>query len=221
METCFSVQEGEDVSIVVDTGTSNRLAKALFSSASNAGAKATLLVYPAPTNRARPQTIDPPRPILAAMRASDSFFSATSKSIDYSKGVWEVLRAGIKGMTCSGITENIFIRTTDIDYDQLTKEQSLLSEEFKGAKNIRITSAAGTDITFPYSITYRISRARSGVKFLQLPGGMFGLATVDGTTNGNIVLDRGDTLGWKGWDQLGILSDPIELTVKNNEIINV
>ena len=92
VNTCAGVQPGEQVLIITEHSKMS-IAESLAAAAYAAGAEATLVVM-------TPRDLDgqePPAAIAAAMRASDVFLCAVSRSITHTHAVREATAAGARG----------------------------------------------------------------------------------------------------------------------------
>lgn len=104
VNTCAGVQPGEQVLIITEHSKMS-IAESLAAAAYAAGAEATLVVM-------TPRDLDgqePPAAIAAAMRASDVFLCAVSRSITHTHAVREATAAGARGLVLTQFTEGMMV----------------------------------------------------------------------------------------------------------------
>ncbi len=88
------------------------------------------------------------------------------------------------------------------------------TQRLKGARQMRVTNAAGTDVTFPLGDFPAVSEygfVDRPAKWDHWPSGFVLTWPNDNSTNGKVVLDRGDIL----LSMKHYVADPIELTIEN------
>jgi aminopeptidase len=101
------------------------------------------------------------------------------------------------------------------DFKDIKKKAGMLEERFHGVKGIRITTVAGTDISFSiegrgFSNDLSIEKGRAG----NLPAGEIWCAPIENSMNGTIVCDG--SIG-----DLGQVKEPLTIAVKNGKISSV
>ena len=105
VNTCAGVQPGEQVLIITEHSKMS-IAESLAAASYAAGAEATLAVM-------TPRDLDgqePPAAVAAAMRASDVFLCAVSRSITHTHAVREATAAGARGLVLTQFTEGMMVR---------------------------------------------------------------------------------------------------------------
>ncbi|SFR35470.1 aminopeptidase [Halogeometricum limi] len=136
---------GADESCVVVTDDKRRsIGEALYDVASDVTADATLLRYPPGSQHGE----EPPAPVAAAMAEADVFLAPTSKSLSHTRARGDACEAGARGATLPGITEDVFLTGLDADYDAISRHCLDVLKQVTEAEEIRVTTPAGTDITF-------------------------------------------------------------------------
>jgi leucyl aminopeptidase (aminopeptidase T) len=160
---------------------------------------------------------EPPKPVAEAMKYADVILAPTSKSITHTQARKEATERGARVGTMPGITEDIFLRAFNIDFDLLVR----LTEAFGGildeGKRVRVVTEKGTDIEF--SIEGRKARRSTGIltepgSWGNIPSGEAYIAPVEGSANGVIVVD-GSIAG------VGLVKTPVTLVVKDGVVVDI
>ncbi len=115
--------------------------------------------------------------------------------------------------------ENV-IKSLDIDYDDLTKRQTLLKNLLDNANNIRVKTDKGTDLNI--DITNSIAICANGSYNLpgtggNMPGGEVYLPPRIMGVNGVLIID-GSSRSYKGTI---IIKEPIRLCIENSQITKI
>ncbi|ESS04223.1 MAG: leucyl aminopeptidase (aminopeptidase T) [uncultured archaeon A07HR67] len=208
IEQCLDV--GEDESVVVVTDDKREpIGDALYAAATAATDDATVLRYP-PSDQ---HGTEPPAPVAAAMADSDVFLAPTTKSLSHTRARGAACDAGSRGATLPGITEDVFVTGLDADYAAIDDACDAMLAAVGDAAEIRVTSPAGTDITF--EIGGREWLSDTGVvhdpgTFSNLPAGEVfvapetatGTYVVDGTMMPHGLLDADEQLAFEVEDGL-------------------
>lgn len=201
---CLGVQPGERVLVVCDPGTA-RIAEALHAAAKVAEADSVLMRMEARKTHGD----EPPLHVSDAMHASDVVFCATTKSISHTAARRQACAAGSRIASLPGITDEVFARGLSVDYDEISERSIAVAERLTGASTVRITTEAGTDLTF--SIEGRDGDPDTGLyldkgEFGNLPAGEGSCGPLEGTAAGRLIID-GSMAG------IGMLVSPIEMII--------
>jgi leucyl aminopeptidase (aminopeptidase T) len=204
---CLAVRSGEDVVVIVDSGT-RRIGEALRDEAKAAGADAVLAIMD-------PREIDgnePARPIAAALGACDVFIAPTTRSLSHTAARRRATDAGARGATMPGVTEEMLARVMDIDFDVMATRSRAVARLLDASDRARITCPRGSDLTL--ELGRRTGIADDGD--LTAPGAFGNLPCGEGfiaplTGEGRVVAS---SLG-----PLGISEDPAVLTVRDGHIV--
>jgi len=155
---------------------------------------------------------EPPAEIAELMQKFDVVLIPTAKSLTHTDARRAASANGVRVATFPGITKEIMIRGMNADYSAIAKRSIKLKKILEKGKRIRVTTAAGTDISF--DIVGRTAIASKGLFHKKgesgnLPTGETFLAPVEGTANGAFVVD-GSMAG------LGLIGDVnIKVEVEN------
>jgi leucyl aminopeptidase (aminopeptidase T) len=140
---CLDLGAQESIAIVTDDER-RAIAKALYEVAAETTDDATFLQYPPGEQHGE----EPPEPVAAAMQAADAFLAPTTRSLSHTRARSAACEAGVRGATLPGITERVMVEGLDADYEAIAQHCADVLEQVDDADEIRVTSPAGTDITF-------------------------------------------------------------------------
>ncbi len=155
---------------------------------------------------------EPPVEVADLMQRFDVVFCPTAKSLTHTDARRAASQNGVRVATFPGITKEVMIRGLNANYKEISKRSIRLKKVLEKGKHIRVTSPAGTDISF--SIENRKAIASKGLFHQKgesgnLPTGETFLAPVEGTANGIFVVD-GSMAG------LGLIKNvKLKIEVKN------
>lgn len=214
VEVCAGVKPGESALVIADTSMLS-IAEAVAAAAIAVGAEPVIAVMP-------PRAADgqePPRPIAAAMRECDAFFSVVSKSITHTRAVREAALAGSRGIMLTQFTEAMLAGGgIDADFAALAPTCRTVAKAMEGATTIRLTTPAGTDLTM--SAAGRPGNALTCLvgpgQFSPIPNVEANVSPVEGTAEGVIVVD-----GSVPYAGIGVITEPIRITVTNGSIVDI
>jgi leucyl aminopeptidase (aminopeptidase T) len=203
---CLRVRAGESVLVITDEPIRS-IGLHLWLKARELGAEA-VYVEIAPR---KVHGEEPPKPVAEAMKASDVVVAPTSRSLTHTVARKEATERGARVATMPGITEEIFVRTMSVDYELVQRLTNLVAGVLDEGKEVRVTTALGTDLTF--SIEGRRARRSTGLlvnpgDWGNLPSGEAYIAPVEGTANGVVVVDG-------SMASVGLLTQPIRIVFKD------
>lgn len=215
MESYLGVKPGEAVVIVSDTRTSPSLPVALSAQAFALGADPLVLTMPPRSHSG----VEPPAAVAAAMREADVVISVASTSMYHTDAKGIAQRAGVRGCFNAPSQEDAWIRgAMTADFVAIREVSERLAERLRGARRIRVTSPAGTDLDAsiegrePKGWLTGICRAPGEVS--AYPGGEVSLPPVEGTAEGTVVVEHVMT-------DLGALSQPITWRVERGLVVGI
>lgn len=212
----LNAQAGDKVLIVTDTKVDESVWEALFAAANAQGFDPTVTMM---TPR-EAHGNDPTEAIAEAMLSVDICVLATSTAITHSSAGAAAQRAGVKCILMDEITPDILRSgAANADYEAMQAVATKLGEIYDQGTEIRVTSEAGTDVVGDIEgCTYWPIAGRIVDNETQtvcaFPDGEVGVAPKEGSTNGTVV-----------WDTtvhgIGLLDDPIELTVEDGWVTDI
>jgi leucyl aminopeptidase (aminopeptidase T) len=140
---CLALRPNESCTVITDN---ERLAigEALYEAAQEVTDDTALLCYPPGEQHGT----EPPAPVAAAMRGSDVVLCPTTKSLSHTRARSRANESGARVATLPGITEEVFRTGLDTDYRDIEQRCEDVLGAVAGATEVRVTSPAGTDITF-------------------------------------------------------------------------
>jgi len=208
----MGVRKGERVMVLVDPA-KDSVGSALFEAALEAGADVVVVKIPAQTH----DNQELPLPLARLMREMDVVFIATERSITHTIARRAASREGVRIASMPGITEEMLREGgMTADFREIHKEAKRLGKKFKSSRQMRLASAAGTDLLLDVKGRQWFSEDtgichRKG-EFTNLPAGEVFVSPVEGTAEGTIVIDA----SFKG-----LVSEPIEIEVSGGFAIKI
>ncbi|MDQ3915417.1 MAG: aminopeptidase [Actinomycetota bacterium] len=187
LDDCLRVRPGEELLVVTDPGTRS-IGEVLVAGGRARGAEAVLVEI---AERESNGT-EPPPSVAAAMASCDVLIAPTTKSLSHTEARRAANAAGARAATMPGITEEMMARTMAADFSALRPRSREVARLLTEGSEVRITSAAGTDLTLGIEGRTGLSDdgdLSSSGAFGNLPPGEAFLAPVEGTTNGRLVID--------------------------------
>lgn len=210
LSNCMALKAGESFLVVADDA-KRELGEALWEAGRQLGAEAMFVVM----NQREKSGQEPPAAISEAMKRSDVVVCVTQHSLTHTKARKEAAANGTRLATMPAITEDMFLEgAITADYSQVKALTEKVTELLTRANTIRIEKE-GKALTF--SINGRNGVPSTGVyvnpgESGNLPSGEAYIAPVEGTAEGQIVVD-GSIAG------IGKIDSPLLLTVKDGRIV--
>jgi leucyl aminopeptidase (aminopeptidase T) len=182
---CLALGEEESIAVVTDDER-RVIGEALYDVACEVTADATFVQYQPGDQHGE----EPPDPVAAAMRDADAFLAPTTRSLSHTRARSAACEAGARGATLPGITERVMVAGLDADYDAIAEHSAEVKRQVAGGDEIRVTTPAGTDITF--TVGEREWHEDTGIihepgEFSNLPAGEVFVSPLD--ANGTFVVD--------------------------------
>lgn len=206
---CLALKEGESFLVVADD-VKRELGEALWEAGRQLGAEAVLMVMKEREKSGQ----EPPAAVASAMKRSDVVVCVTEHSLTHTKARKEAAANGARLATMPGITADMFLEgAIAADYVQVKKLTEKVTELLSAASRVRIEKE-GKALTF--SIAARKGVPSTGMyvnpgESGNLPSGEAYIAPVEGTAEGQIVVD-GSISG------IGKIDTPLLLTVQKGRI---
>jgi len=189
VETCLAVKEDERVLVLADANT-RAIGQAFFEAALAVPSTAVLALIAPPEEPGQ----EPPDPLARMMADCDVVILATSQSMTHTAARRMANRAGARVASLPGVTEAMMADgALTADYDEIQKATGRLKRRLRGAKSVRLATAAGTDVTF--DVTRRDWIAEdTGIchqrgHMTTLPAGEVFVAPIEGSAEGRLVID--------------------------------
>ncbi len=235
---CMGVKSGEEVLVVSERGTSERIADAVAGACTYLGASVSIASYypqiqedgdAGKTNTAGTYYVrinqsfasnPPPRPLVQAMNSSDAVFFCSAMTYP-AKVITEALTKGVRILASFQISESSFIRTLLVDHELMGKLAARLADDLAGNRQITVTSESGTNLVFEHmperELVYEkyLGLCREPGKMGQIPPGMISTSPREGSGNGVVVVD-GAIFGVHR-----TLDEPLRLQILNHKIVGI
>jgi len=215
LEEIMMVRPGEDVAITVDTAGDWRAAMATAQAAYALGARPSLLLYQTQCEA----QMEPPGPVAGAVARADVWIEYAIAYILYTEARRSATRAGCRYACLAGIDVDALVRLIGrVDYARLLALGDELVRLIRGAREIRITSAQGTDLVGrlagEVSQSGGLAKERGATVMV---GGQVGHLPAEDSLHGRIVVDG------EIWPpaEIGILREPVQLTIEKGSIREV
>ena len=213
VEVLTEVKPGENVCIATDTNKLS-IAQALAEACYAVGAEVVICIM-------TPRQIHGEEipPVLAgAMKAANVIFAPTSYALTHTRGRLAATKAGARTLIIREVTEDTFTNgAVTADYEEIYAVTNALVKRFDKGSEIRMTSPLGSDITMSIEGRNGLCLAalvRPPAWFASLPSGEAAVSPVEGTAEGTIVVDH-------AIDSIGLLKEPITITVKKGRAVSV
>jgi leucyl aminopeptidase (aminopeptidase T) len=207
------VQPGERVCIAADTNTL-AIAQAIVEAVQEIGAEPVLVVM-APR---KAHGNEPPRIVAAAMQAAQVVIQPVTYAMTHTDATQAALRAGARVLVLRGVTEDIMTHGAMLaDYDKVDRITREVARLMSGASTARVRTPAGTDLTMSLegrravALTGRVGGAGT---FAAMPDGEAAISPVESTAEGMLVIDH-------TMDNLGLLDQPIHMTVRAGRVVEI
>lgn len=162
---------------------------------------------------------EPPKAIAAAMKNSDVFISVVYTSITHTKAVREAVDAGSRGIMLTQFHEDMLIQGgVEADFKQIEPTCRAVAKALEGAKEIRLTTPFGTNLTL--SASGRKANAMPCMvkpgEFAPVPTVESNVSPIEGSAQGVIVADA--SIPYIG---IGLLTEPVRAEVKDGMIVSI
>jgi leucyl aminopeptidase (aminopeptidase T) len=216
----FEMKPGETFVITADTESDTRVVEATARAAFSAGAKPMVIWLASPLGVGK--AADPMLPeeaLVGALNGADAWVEFNNQWLLYSTAYDRVMNENkrLRYLCLVGMNVDMMVRCIGrIDYTTLAEFITTLSEMTVNAKEIRVTTPAGTDVVFQ-----NMEGATAPLRgFPNKPGshmmaGQIGWRIVRESVNGKIVFD-GSLV-----PPIGLLKEPVTLHVKDGQIMEI
>lgn len=221
MKELFEVKEGETVVVSCDTSSNMQVVDAVASSTVAAGGKLMVVTFPTPRGVGKMSDLDLPyEAFTAALMQADIWIELNHQWMIYSTPytMVENNHKTMRYMCMCDFTPEVLIRIIgSVDIKKQKAFQLAFKAKHVGAKKMRVTTPAGTDVSFELNPNYVMTCdfGEASVPGMHMCPGQLNVIPEFGTVNGTIVFDGSITPPFGR-----IVKDPVKLTVKNSDIVN-
>jgi leucyl aminopeptidase (aminopeptidase T) len=184
---CLRIKDNETVLLIYDQST-EEIAEAFKATGSELGINLTVRkIEPSGVNGK-----DPDKETCEAMLRHNVIIAPTQYSLTHCAATTKAKKQGVRGATLPGITNGIFERGLKVNPLDLREAGKKWLKEVSGNHEVRITSAAGTDLSFKigkYPFKNDDGCIFEGGTVGNLPAGEVFVAPDPGTAQGTLVID--------------------------------
>ncbi|WP_028843810.1 M29 family metallopeptidase [Pseudothermotoga elfii] len=216
------VRRGESVLITIDSVMDFKPAEETAKVAETLGAKVMIALHSTPRGYGKIADNQLPEPLKAAIPSTDVWIEFNNQWLLYNSAWTQAMSNGrTRYLFLGGLDRERIARCiARVDIELQEKFQNKVVEMTKRAKKMKITTPAGTDISFENiptrPVTNELRADTPGPHFLL---GQIGWAPLEESINGTIVFDGSFSGG--GEADLGVLKHPIKLVVKEGKITEI
>lgn len=216
----FKVKKGETVVITQDTMSDESLVDAVAAAAYSCGA------FPMVVSIATPSSVgkaaDPEIPVeslTGALIGADVWIEFNHQWLLYSTPFEVAFEKNdkLRYMCLVDFTPELLIRTVGkVELPQLQVFMEEFAERHRHAQNMRVTTPAGTDVSFELDPTHIVAAdcGKAYVPGMHMLTGQLNVVPKFGTINGKIVFDGTITPPFGH-----VPSEPVVMTIENSKII--
>ena len=217
LDRSLAVREGEEVLLIVDTGTDDAVVRHLADGITRRGAIPVVAEMPVP----RLPGEEPPVAVAAALLSAGAAIELTSLFIGSNRARQEATKAGVRYLAMPGVVADTFREggPLTVDFDEVRHTALAVGDAWGRGRSFRLTTPAGTDLSG--SIDGRPGRVLDGIAratgaYMAPPDIEAGTAPVEGTAAGVAVIDA--DLLFMGQ---GPLPEPVVITIDGGEMVDV
>lgn len=213
------VKEGENLLITIDSISDFRVAEEMAKAGEAIGAKVMVAWHSTPKGYGKATDPYLPSSLIAACPETDAWIELNNQWLLYGSP-WQaaVTNGRTRNLMLGGLSTDQLIRCIgEVDIPAQVAFQDKVVELTRAAKTMRITNAAGTDVSFDNDP----DRPFANEHVADTPGGHFltgqiGWAPSEPTINGTMVFDGAISGG--GEADIGRVSEPVTYQVENGRI---
>jgi len=221
------VKPGESVLITIDGPQEWIVAEEIAKAAQAADAKVMVAWHSTPPGYGKVGDPYLPDPLKVAIPNTDVWIELNNQWLLYSTPWEEAMTPAVQGtgrvryLFLGGLNVDQIVRCVGkIDIDTQAQFQNMIVEMTRNAREMRITTPAGNDVSFENDP----KRPVTNELFADVPGphfllGQIGWAPIEESINGTIVFDGSFSGG--GEADLGILREPIKFEVKEGKVVKI
>lgn len=212
VDDILSVAPGQHVVVTTDSHSDERVARATMAALAAAGALPIRIDYPL----ARRPLEELPAPIAAAVAAADIWIELTVGCTVYTRGWQAAVDAGVQYYGPNGIDVDGMVRCIGRTDVRLVEELGRRLETLLIGATMRVTSAAGSDITFtnPAKPLAAFRMRANPEKIPVMLAGQISWTPVEATMRGVLVADG--VLSAPA--EVGLIDTPLTVTVEGGRI---
>jgi leucyl aminopeptidase (aminopeptidase T) len=221
-EDLFKLKPGETFVITADTECEKRVIDATATAAFACDAKPMVIYTASPLGVGKAaDSMLPLESLTAALLKADAWVEFNNKWLLYSTP-YDIAMKGnkkLRHLCLVGMNVDMMVRNIGrVDYPNLEKFMMLVTKKTLSAKHMRITTPAGTDVEFNNEPGRKpiMELGYANTPGSHMMAGQIGWSPNFESINGTIVFD-----GSLVPPIVGILKEPVRLTIKKGEIVKI
>ena len=207
------VRQGEHVVIVTDVERPPDVAAALSVAVTEAGGFP--LIVTMPTLRSGDE---PSGPVVVALAAADVILAPTTGALYHSAAIRDAALSGARFVGLTGFSPDVLLSGgVFADFPSLAGEAHRLTDLLTQANTARATSPGGTDLTVNLAGRAAVpitGMVRERGERTACPDVESFIAPLETSANGVVVVNASASI-------VGVLGDPIRITVKNGRAVKI
>lgn len=210
LKTNVNVTEGEKLAVIIDS-VKREVGEIFYEAGKEIGAE-TVLIQFEPSGKSG---TEPPSIVADAMKNCDAALCITEASISHTKARIEAAKANTRVATMPGLTLDMLTEgALTADYADVKKNGELLAKILDEGDEVAIHTAG---YTLTFSIEGRTSKASNGLLLNpgdsgNLPSGETFIAPLEGTANGEILIDGSIA-------DIGKVVQPVLLKIRDGRLV--
>jgi leucyl aminopeptidase (aminopeptidase T) len=211
----LAVKQGEQIAIIADYDTDFLVVDAFAAAARALEAEPSIIIIPPREKAGMP----PNKVVIEALKGADVGISPASTSfvhIPEIRSLWE--NGKFRYSTAPALTTEMMVKgAATADYEEVNRITQKLAKVLEGGKTLRLTTEEGTDLHADMEgmpIVPCAGLAKSPGDHACYPDGEAAQAPRPGTAEGVIVFNV-------SMHMLGLINEPIRLTVERGRAINI
>jgi leucyl aminopeptidase (aminopeptidase T) len=207
------VRQDERVVIVTDIERPPDVAAALAAAVTEAGGTPLIVTLPHAEAGQEPMA-----PAVAALAAADVILAPTTLPLFHSAAIRDAAAAGARFVGLTGFSPDVLLSGgVFADFPTLAENAYRLSDRLTQASHARVTSPGGTDLTVTLNDRAAIpitGMVREPGERTACPDVEAFIAPLETSAEGVVVVDASASL-------VGVLADPIRITVKEGKAVEI
>jgi len=214
-ELC-AIRRGESLLVTIDSAGTWRIAEELAKAGEAIGAKVMVAYHSTPVGVGKVGEPYHPDPLKAAIPATDVWIEVNAQWLGYSTPYEQALvpPRRVRYLCLCGLNEERIVRLIGkVNLTAMAEFQDLVCDLTHAAKKMRVTTPAGTDVTFENDPRRPVlSEGWCRTPGSHFPLGQIAWAPIESTIQGDIVFDGSFYAG--GPADLATLAQPITFRVR-------
>ncbi|MCD6157258.1 MAG: hypothetical protein J7J75_01350 [Euryarchaeota archaeon] len=158
-----------------------------------------------------------PEEIIASISSVDCIVLISKRSLTFSPDIVRAVKDGKRVASCPRVTKGMFIRALSVDLRALSNDTRNVAERLTMSSEALIASGHNSEAFFEIRsrrAVYVDGLAREPSTMTIVPGGIVGIAPVEGSSDGELIINGSIS-------HLGLLRRPVKVTIEGGEIVDI